>query len=213
MKTQTDHTQSEVERCLHNMKHLFIASFVGWALIIAMMASCSAAEIIDDFSVKQRAFDKGLDKIATITSRSIESCGLIPELTRQLVSYTPAGAHNYTDSFIYHRKLFITNKIVDGASVGSGTSIIYEFNNFDIYGAAQGFYLKLDDPNSNGRVVISTNGPSGFSYSNFHDITDGYIIIPLTEFNGARLFNNLTFIRIDFIDVDGYSGPIEFGFL
>lgn len=186
------------------------------ALLIGLMIlfnTISQAGIIDDFAVKQRSIDRGTDNLATATYKKVESNGQIPEYTRQLVSYTPDGDLNYTDSLIYKRGLFITNRIVEGHSVGSGTSVIYCFNNFDLYGSANGFYLKLGETIGNGFVIISTNGPAGFSYSNFHSITDGYLYFPLTEFNGARLFNNINWIRIDFVNVDNYSGPIKFGLI
>lgn len=186
------------------------------ALLIGLMIlfnTISQADIIDDFAVKQRSIDRGTDNLATATYKKVESNGQIPEYTRQLVSYTPDGDLNYTDSLIYKRGLFITNRIVEGHSVGSGTSIIYEFNNFDLFGSACGFYLKLGETTDNGFVIISTNGPSGFSYSNFHSITDGYLYFPLTEFNGGRLFNNINWIRVDFVNVDNYSGPIELGLI
>ncbi|MGZ8261420.1 MAG: hypothetical protein ACXWTU_00485 [Methylotenera sp.] len=181
-----------------------------FAALCALSAITQAAPI-DDFSVKQRAFDRGNDNLASTTYRTIETRCPIPEFTRHLVSYTPEGKYNYTDSFIVEHELFITNRIVDGVSVGSGTSLIYEFNNFNLYRAAKGFYIKLGESKSDGFVIVSTNGPSGFSYSNFHSVQDGYIFVPLTEFNGSRNFMNVNWLRIDFVNVDSYAGKLEFG--
>jgi hypothetical protein len=178
-------------------------------LLIITTTKPAKAALIDDFNTRQQTTDTGGNNLASYSLQSLDNASM-GTITRELIAYAPVGYRNLTQTIIDHGRFNLSNRINNNQPVSNSASIRYTFNNFNAHDI-DGFYLEVPDFNGDGLIALSTNGPSGFSYSNFHRLADHHLDIPLAEFHGAKLFNNLTELRVDFIDVPSLDSRLALG--
>lgn len=175
--------------------------------IIGLFGAAQADVVLDNFNTNQSALTYKESYHASDNTQLYDS--VLFYSTRKILSYSGLLRKQSSYVIISNGRLYIDNTIDKNQKFAGRVTLEYNFNNenFDNYSG-----IKITTNGSlikNAKVSASVDGPSEQSYAGLYAFNSvGEVILPFSNFKGAKLFNNINNLRIDFVNIKFWSGEL-----